>query len=70
MLAGLALNALWDWASPMALFIMTLPLGVWTLGLIFILGGIYVAIEEMLEDSLCAGDESLRVWRRRCVSQL
>lgn len=38
----------------MALSVMILPLGVWTLGLVFVLGGIYVAIEETLEDSLCA----------------
>jgi len=38
----------------MALVIMVVPLGLWTLALIFILGGIYVAIEETLEDSLCA----------------
>jgi MFS-type transporter involved in bile tolerance (Atg22 family) len=31
-----------------------LPLGLWTLALVFALGGIYVAIEETLEDSLCA----------------
>ena len=34
--------------------IIFLPLTVWTLGAIFILGGVYVAIEETLEDSLCA----------------
>jgi len=26
----------------------------WTLGIVFALGGIYVGIEETLEDSLCA----------------
>jgi mannose/fructose/N-acetylgalactosamine-specific phosphotransferase system component IID len=38
----------------MAVGIMMLPFTVWTLGLIFISGGIYVAIEETLEDSFCA----------------
>lgn len=41
-------------AAAMALAIIFLPLTVWTLGLIFILGGVYVAIEETLEDSFCA----------------
>ena len=41
-------------AAVMALAIIFLPLTVWTLGTIFILGGIYVAIEETLEDSFCA----------------
>ena len=30
---------------------ITLPLAVWALGLVFISGGVYVAIEEALEDS-------------------
>ncbi len=41
-------------AAVMALCIITLPLNVWTLALIFVLGGIHVAMEETLEDSLCA----------------
>jgi MFS family permease len=41
-------------AAIMALAVMTLPLGLWTLALVFVLGGIYVAVEETLEDSLCA----------------
>lgn len=41
-------------AAGMALAIMFLPLTVWTLGGIFVLGGVYVAIEETLEDSFCA----------------
>ena len=41
-------------AAVMALAIIILPLTVWTLGAIFILGGVYVAIEETLEDSFCA----------------
>lgn len=46
--AGYALAAL------TALAIMTLPLGLWTLAVVFIARGMYVAIEETLEDSLCA----------------
>ena len=38
----------------MALAIIVLPLNVGTLAAIFALGGVYVAIEETLEDSLCA----------------
>lgn len=41
-------------AAAMALAIIFLPLTVWTLGAIFIVGGVYVAIEETLEDSFCA----------------
>lgn len=41
-------------AAIMALVIVFVPLNVWTLGLVFILGGVYVGIEETLEDSLCA----------------
>jgi MFS family permease len=41
-------------AAVMALAIIFLPLTVWTLGAIFTLGGVYVAIEETLEDSFCA----------------
>lgn len=41
-------------AAVMALTIIFLPLTVWTFGGIFILGGVYVAIEETLEDSFCA----------------
>ena len=41
-------------AAVMAVSVMIFPLGVWSLGLVFILGGVYVAIEETLEDSLCA----------------
>ena len=41
-------------AAVMALAIILLPLTVWTLAVIFILGGVYVAIEETLEDSFCA----------------
>jgi MFS family permease len=41
-------------AAVMALALLFLPLTVWTLGGIFLLGGVYVAVEETLEDSLCA----------------
>ncbi len=41
-------------AALMAVAIIVLPLNVSTLAAIFALGGIYVAIEETLEDSLCA----------------
>jgi MFS family permease len=41
-------------AAVMAVGIIVLPFTVWTLGLIFVSGGIYVAIEETLEDSFCA----------------
>jgi hypothetical protein len=41
-------------AAGMALAIIFLPLTVGTLGAIFILGGVYVAMEETLEDSFCA----------------
>lgn len=40
--------------AAMAICIIVLPVSVWTLGLVFVLGGIYVAVEETLEDSLCA----------------
>jgi MFS family permease len=38
----------------MAVLIIVLPPTIWTFVLIFVLGGIYVGIEETLEDSLCA----------------
>ena len=41
-------------AALMAIAIMILPVSVWTLALIFILGGTNVALEETAEDSLCA----------------
>lgn len=41
-------------AALMALAIIVLPLNVWVLALIFAVGGVYVAIEETLEDSFCA----------------
>lgn len=41
-------------AAVMAAAIIVLPVSVWTLALVFAIGGIYVAVEETLEDSLCA----------------
>lgn len=41
-------------AGVMALCVMTLPMLVWTLAIVFVMGGIYVGVEETLEDSLCA----------------
>ena len=51
---NLVLAAGYALAAVMALAIIFLPLTVWTLAAIFILGGMYVAIEETLEDSFCA----------------
>ena len=34
--------------------LLVLPLNLWTLTLIFAIGGIYLAMEETLEDSFCA----------------
>jgi MFS family permease len=51
---NLVLAAGYALAAVMALLIIFLPLTVWTLGAVFILGGVYVAIEETLEDSFCA----------------
>lgn len=48
------LSAGYFMAAVMAVSVMVLPLGIWTLALVFVLGGVYVAIEETLEDSLCA----------------
>lgn len=41
-------------AAVMAMLVIVLPGNVWTLGAVFILGGVYLGIEETLEDSLCA----------------
>ncbi len=41
-------------ASVMSFTLIILPLNPWTLALVFTLGGIYVAMEETLEDSFCA----------------
>ena len=41
-------------AGMMALGIILLPVTLWTMGTVFVIGGIYIAIEETLEDSMCA----------------
>jgi MFS family permease len=50
----LVLSAGYGLAVLMAVLVIVLPPAVWTFVLVFVLGGIYVAIEETLEDSLCA----------------
>jgi MFS family permease len=51
---NLLLAAGYALAAVMAALIVALPASVWTLAAVFVLGGIYVGIEETLEDSLCA----------------
>jgi MFS family permease len=46
--AGYMLGAL------MALAVVVLPVNLWTLAAIFAVGGVYLAMEETLEDSFCA----------------
>ena len=41
-------------AALMTLSIIVLPGGIWTMALVFVLGGIQVGVEETLEDSFCA----------------
>jgi MFS family permease len=41
-------------AALMAVAIMVLPFTIWSLALIFTIGGIYMAMEQTLEDSFCA----------------
>jgi MFS family permease len=41
-------------AAVMAGIIMFIPMNVWSLIAVFVVGGMYIAIEETLEDSLCA----------------
>ena len=48
------LSAGYALAAVMAALIIVLPATIWTFVLVFVLGGIYVGIEETLEDSLCA----------------
>ena len=38
----------------MTVAIIVLPATIWTMAAIFIVGGIYIAIEETLEDSMAA----------------
>ena len=48
------LSAGYALAAVMAVLVIALPVTVWTFVLIFVLGGIYIGVEETLEDSLCA----------------
>jgi MFS family permease len=48
------LSAGYALAGAMAALIIVLPPTLWTFILVFVLGGIYIGIEETLEDSLCA----------------
>jgi MFS family permease len=41
-------------AGVMTLAIILLPATLWTMAAVFVIGGIYVAVEETLEDSMCA----------------
>src|SRR4029079_15056604 len=59
---GALLSTAYLLAAAMAILIIVLPVTLWTLAAIFVLGGIYVAMEETLEDSFCAelvGEEHL-----------
>ena len=38
----------------MTTIIMWVPLNLWVLGAIFVIGGVYAAIQESVEDSFCA----------------
>jgi MFS family permease len=51
---GRLLSAGYFLAAIMVLVIVALPLNLWTLACVFAIGGIYVAIEETVEDSFCA----------------
>jgi MFS family permease len=48
------LSAGYALAAVMAALVIALPVTIWTFVLIFVLGGIYIGVEETLEDSLCA----------------
>ena len=50
----LILSAGYALAAVMAILVIALPVTIWTFVLIFVFGGIYVGVEETLEDSLCA----------------
>ncbi|MBA2743501.1 MAG: MFS transporter [Chthoniobacterales bacterium] len=41
-------------AGVMTLAVILFPTTIWTMAAVFLIGGIYIAIEETLEDSLCA----------------
>ncbi len=51
---GLLLASGYFMAAGMAVAVILLPMNVWTLTLVFVIGGMYVGIEETLEDSFCA----------------
>ncbi len=51
---NLLLAAGYALAGGMTLVIIFLPPGVWMFGAVFLIGGVYIAAEETLEDSLCA----------------
>lgn len=51
---NIILAAGYSLAGLMSIGIIVLPVSIWTMGAIFVVGGIYVAAEETLEDSLCA----------------
>jgi len=50
----LVLAAGYGLGAVMAALIIALPANIWTLAAVLVLGGVYVAVEETLEDSLCA----------------
>ena len=50
----LVLAAAYTLAAVTAGCVMVLPATVWTLGLVFLLAGMFIGIAETLEDSLCA----------------
>ena len=41
-------------AAIMAAIVMFLPMNVWSLIAVFVMGGMYIAVEETVEDSMCA----------------
>ena len=51
---NLVLAAGYSLAGVMTIAIIVLPVSIWTMAAIFIVGGIYIAMEETVEDSLCA----------------
>lgn len=51
---NLLLAAGYALAGVMTIAIIVLPPTAWTMAFVFVVGGIYIAVEETLEDSLCA----------------
>ncbi len=51
---NLLLAAGYALAGVMTIAIIVLPPTVWTMAAVFVIGGTYIAVEETLEDSLCA----------------